>query len=99
MLTLNFTKFPVLETERLILREHDLADAETLFAMRTNETVMKYIDRERPKDIFEIKTDEDIFKALPDEAITIKIGSNLSEAKYYLTDHKEVRKLLWSLVN
>jgi trehalose 6-phosphate synthase/phosphatase len=43
-------------------------------------------------------TDEDIFKALPDEAITIKIGSNLSEAKYYLTDHKEVRKLLWSLV-
>lgn len=44
-------------------------------------------------------TDEDIFKALPDEAITIKIGSNLSEAKYYLTDHKEVRKLLWSLVD
>jgi len=55
MLTLNFTKFPILETERLILREHDLADAEALFAMRTNETVMKYIDRERPKDIFEIK--------------------------------------------
>jgi hypothetical protein len=41
MLTLNFTKFPILETDRLILREHDLADAETLFAMRTNETVMK----------------------------------------------------------
>lgn len=44
-------------------------------------------------------TDEDIFKVLPDDAITIKIGSNLSEAKYFLTDHKEVRKLLWSLVN
>jgi len=55
MLSLNFTKFPVLETKRLILREHDLADAEALFAMRTNETVMKYIDRERPEDIFEIK--------------------------------------------
>ncbi|MCX2576290.1 GNAT family N-acetyltransferase [Pedobacter sandarakinus] len=56
MLTLNFTKFPSLETQRLILREHKLTDAETLFAMRTNETVMKYIDRERPKDLMEIKT-------------------------------------------
>lgn len=56
MLTLNFTKFPTLETERLILREHALFDAETLFAMRTNETVMKYIDRERPADLLEIKT-------------------------------------------
>lgn len=56
MLTLNFTKFPILETERLILREHDLADAEAVFDMRTNETVMKYIYRERPKDLLEIKT-------------------------------------------
>jgi len=56
MLTLNFTKFPNLETERLILREHVLADAEMLFTMRTNETVMKYIDRERPRDLMEIKT-------------------------------------------
>ena len=43
-------------------------------------------------------TDEDIFKALPDDAITVKVGNNLSEAKYYLNDFKEVRKLLWSLV-
>lgn len=56
MLTPNFTKFPNLETERLTLREHSLSDAETLFAMRTNETVMKYIDRERPKDLLEVKT-------------------------------------------
>ena len=56
MLSFNFTKFPVLETERLILREHSLTDAETLYAMRTNETVMKYIDRERPKNLMEIKT-------------------------------------------
>jgi len=55
MLTLNFTKFPVLETERLILREHALSDADALFAMRTNEEVMRYIDRERPKDLLDIK--------------------------------------------
>lgn len=39
-------------------------------------------------------TDEDIFKALPDAAITIKIGSNNSAAKYYLRSPLEVRKLL-----
>ncbi|RNL49552.1 GNAT family N-acetyltransferase [Pedobacter jejuensis] len=56
MLILNFTKFPVLETERLILREHALSDAENIFKMRTNEAVMKYIDRERPKDLTDVKT-------------------------------------------
>ncbi|EHQ30751.1 bifunctional alpha,alpha-trehalose-phosphate synthase (UDP-forming)/trehalose-phosphatase [Mucilaginibacter paludis] len=39
-------------------------------------------------------TDEDIFKALPDTAITIKIGNNSSAAKYYLRNPQEVRKLL-----
>src|ERR1700749_2453757 len=39
-------------------------------------------------------TDEDIFKALPDSAITIKVGSNLSAAKFYLRNPEEVRKLL-----
>jgi trehalose 6-phosphate synthase/phosphatase len=43
-------------------------------------------------------TDEDIFRALPPESTTIKVGNNLSEAKYYLIDYKEVRHLLWSLV-
>ncbi|RKR83856.1 trehalose 6-phosphate synthase /trehalose 6-phosphatase [Mucilaginibacter gracilis] len=42
-------------------------------------------------------TDEDIFKALPPEAITIKIGSNNSAAKYYLRNPFEVRRLLRSL--
>jgi trehalose 6-phosphate synthase/phosphatase len=41
-------------------------------------------------------TDEDIFKALPDSAITIKVGSNLSAAKFYLRNPLEVRKLLTS---
>lgn len=41
-------------------------------------------------------TDEDVFKALPDSAITIKVGSNLSAAKFYLRNPVEVRKLLTS---
>ncbi len=44
-------------------------------------------------------TDEDIFRALPDTAVTVKVGNNISEAKYYLNDYKEVRKLLRSLVS
>ncbi|MFC3559426.1 bifunctional alpha,alpha-trehalose-phosphate synthase (UDP-forming)/trehalose-phosphatase [Pedobacter jamesrossensis] len=43
-------------------------------------------------------TDEDIFRALPNDAFTIKVGNHISEAKYYLNDYKEVRKLLWNLV-
>jgi len=43
-------------------------------------------------------TDEDIFKALPDSAITIKIGNNLSAAKFYLRTPQEARKLLKNMV-
>jgi trehalose 6-phosphate synthase/phosphatase len=42
-------------------------------------------------------TDEDIFKALPESAITIKIGSHLSAAKFYLRTPSEARRLLKSL--
>lgn len=49
MLTLDFLNFPVLETERLLLREHVLGDADSLFKLRTSEEVMRFIDRERPK--------------------------------------------------
>ncbi|QNK62045.1 bifunctional alpha,alpha-trehalose-phosphate synthase (UDP-forming)/trehalose-phosphatase [Pedobacter sp. PAMC26386] len=39
-------------------------------------------------------TDEDIFKALKPEAYTIKVGSNISAARYYLRDFVEVRGFL-----
>jgi len=41
-------------------------------------------------------TDEDVFKSLPESAITIKVGSNVSAAKFYLRNPTEVRKLLLS---
>lgn len=43
-------------------------------------------------------TDEDIFKAMPNNAITIKVGSEVSEAKFYLNDYHEVRDLLQSIL-
>jgi ribosomal-protein-alanine N-acetyltransferase len=45
MLSPNFNPFPVLTTERLILRRFIYDDAADLFEMRSNETVMQYIHR------------------------------------------------------
>ncbi|KAA8486681.1 trehalose 6-phosphate synthase /trehalose 6-phosphatase [Arcticibacter tournemirensis] len=42
-------------------------------------------------------TDEDMFKVMPETAFTIKIGSNISAARFFLRDYKEVRRLLKSL--
>lgn len=41
-------------------------------------------------------TDEDTFKAMPENAVTIKVGNNSSAAKYFVNDVKEVRTLLES---
>ncbi|WDF53627.1 bifunctional alpha,alpha-trehalose-phosphate synthase (UDP-forming)/trehalose-phosphatase [Mucilaginibacter sp. KACC 22063] len=42
-------------------------------------------------------TDEDIFRSLPESAITIKVGSNVSAAKFYMRNPAEVRDMLWAL--
>jgi trehalose 6-phosphate synthase/phosphatase len=44
-------------------------------------------------------TDEDIFRALPPETVTIKVGSQVSAAKYYLRSHQDVRALLKRMTN
>ena len=43
-------------------------------------------------------TDEDIFKALPENSLTVKVVSNISAARFYLKSTSEVRKLLRELV-
>ena len=43
-------------------------------------------------------TDEDTFKAMPDTAYTIKVGSTSSAAKFRVTDHLDIRKLLKGLL-
>ncbi len=42
-------------------------------------------------------TDEDIFKTLAEDAITIKVGSNISAAKYFLHSYRDVRRFLATL--
>lgn len=55
MLKLNFNPFPILETERLILRQLRADDEDALFIMRSDEQVNKYIDRPLTKTIEEVR--------------------------------------------
>jgi trehalose 6-phosphate synthase/phosphatase len=43
-------------------------------------------------------TDEDVFKALPQNALTVKVGNNVSAARFYLKSYKEARGLLKALI-
>jgi len=54
MLKLNFSPFPTIETERLVLREITRKDADDLLVLRTDVDAMKFIDRPRPKSIDDI---------------------------------------------
>lgn len=51
MLELNNSPFPVIKTERLLLRSVENSDAPELLFLRSDETVMQYIDRERMKSL------------------------------------------------
>jgi ribosomal-protein-alanine N-acetyltransferase len=45
----SFTPFPVLTTARLTLRQLSSSDAQEIFALRSNETVNKFLDRQPSK--------------------------------------------------
>ena len=45
MLSLNFSPFPIIETERLLLRSLTMDDAATFFFLRTNEKVIEHFNR------------------------------------------------------
>ncbi len=53
MLAPNFTPFPTLTTQRLLLRKITIDDAPELLVQRTDDRIMKYIERPRPKNIDE----------------------------------------------
>lgn len=53
MLTLNFVPFPSLLTERLLLRSLTIDDKNEIFAIRSDENMIKYLDRPSQKCIDE----------------------------------------------
>lgn len=72
MLTISFTPFPNLETERLLLRRVVPADVKEIFELRSNPETMKYIPRPL------LKTDEDALEhvAMIDSKIETNEGIN-----------------------
>ena len=53
MLTVDFHPFPVLVTERLILRQMNPGDANEVFFLRSDDRVLKYIGRPKATSIEE----------------------------------------------
>jgi ribosomal-protein-alanine N-acetyltransferase len=60
----NFTTFPILETERLTLRELNLNDAKVIFGLRTNKEVNEFIDRKRLNNLSESRAFVDLITNL-----------------------------------
>ncbi|HEY5748261.1 MAG TPA: bifunctional alpha,alpha-trehalose-phosphate synthase (UDP-forming)/trehalose-phosphatase [Chryseolinea sp.] len=63
----------------------------------------RHLIQEHPSDfvlaIGDDKTDEDMFKALADKGITIKVGPGHTQAQYTVPSQKEVLGLLYQLVD
>ncbi|MFS1511589.1 GNAT family N-acetyltransferase [Chengkuizengella sp. SCS-71B] len=53
MININFTPFPDLSTERLELRQLDITDKYEIFALRSDEKVLEFQEREKLKSIDE----------------------------------------------
>ena len=70
MLCPNFSPFPEIQTERLLLRRMTPNDAEEILRLRSNEEVMKFIDRERTKSI----EDANLFLKKIDDSINSNNG-------------------------
>jgi len=49
MLIVNFDPFPVLTTERLVLRQANMEDVEEIFVLRSDPRILQYLDREPAK--------------------------------------------------
>ncbi len=80
MVNLHFEPFPVLETERLILRKAALTDVADLFSLRTDPKTMKFIPRVHPKthdDVLEMMKNMYDENSSINWAITLKPSTKL----------------------
>ena len=53
MLNINFSPFPLLTTENLVLRQMNVDDANEMYFLRSDKEVLKYIDRQPAKSVEE----------------------------------------------
>ncbi|TSA49568.1 MAG: N-acetyltransferase [Sphingobacteriales bacterium] len=62
MLAPNFTPYPTITTERLLLRKIEMSAAKDLFILRSDERMMKYLDRPRAQTIEDVEKLIQIFE-------------------------------------
>lgn len=70
-------------------------------AVNKGRAARRWLEKDRYDFIMAIgddHTDEDTFKEMPHDAVTIKVGSNLSAANYYVHSYLDVRILLQELL-
>jgi len=87
MLNLNFTPFPTITTQRLVLRQLQDDDVHELFALRTDERVNRFLNRPLPKSLNDVR--EFI-------AIVNQITHN-NEGLYWVITRKNEDKLLGTI--
>ncbi|MEP7168100.1 MAG: GNAT family N-acetyltransferase [Bacteroidota bacterium] len=87
MLKINFAPFPVLTTERLVLRQLKTEDENEVFTIRSNERVNKYIDRPKTNSI------EDVRKFIH----KINTGMNNNESVLWAISQKNNSRLIGSI--
>ena len=88
MLQLNFSPFPQLATERLILRQLQPNDESEIFFLRSDERVNKYIDR--PKAIF--------FEEAQNFILKINNSIKNNESIYWAICFKDQQQLVGTIV-
>lgn len=74
MLITDFTQFPELSTKRLMLRKIMPADASAMHKLRSDDTVMQFLDR--PK----IKSDEEALELINKMETTLQAGEGVTWA-------------------
>lgn len=83
-----FKEFPVLKTERLILRKLEIEDAPQILKMRGNEIAMAYIPRPR------LKTDEDAIEFIKSVLEALEMGKAIN----WVISPKENPQLLMGVI-
>lgn len=80
MLTVNFTPFPTIHTERLVLRDLEATDVNEIFFLRSDMDVLKYLDKEPAKSVDEAKKFIELIKENTTKNNSILWGIALKES-------------------
>lgn len=78
---MNFHPFPILQTERLLLRHISKADAEDIFVFRSDSEVMRYIPRPVAKSIEDVYPLVALLDEFLDKGERVNWGIELKETK------------------